>query len=105
VLEALSSSESAALSDLRLDLYIKIWMRSSEPSFSGNWSRNLLSVMTRSASLHSVGQNRETSRYLEMDSRNAWVQLDEVGTMGAWMICDLAKLAVIVAACRPCARR
>jgi len=57
VLEALSSSKSAASPDWRLDLYIKIWVRSSEPSFSGKWSRNMLSVMTRSASLHSVGQN------------------------------------------------
>jgi len=80
VFEALSPSESAPSPDWRLDLYIKIWVRSLEPSFSGKRSRNMWSVMTRSALLHSVVQNLETSRYLETDSRNAWAQSAVVGS-------------------------
>jgi len=71
VLKALSSSESAALLDSRFALYIRIWRRSPELSFSGKRSRNLSRVMARSASLHCTRQSREISRYLSTASRNA----------------------------------
>jgi len=70
VLEALSSSESAALPDSRFALYIRIWRRRPELNFSGKRSRNLSRVMARSASLHCTGQSREISRYLSTASRN-----------------------------------
>jgi len=69
--KALSSSESAALSDSRYALYIRTWRRSSELNFSGKWSRNLPRVTARSASLHCTGQSREILRYLSTASRNA----------------------------------